>query len=140
MCLSRYVGKLCSGCVLDSGHEVLSSSPTQAIFDLVLKCLPPAPPVHPAVIGNLAFARVKIQSLFSQSSAIAQVGLRVPTPLAVRNGLSPASSYPSSRSFACTAHSACLHPCSARWAWPPCSSKWIFISTKCVHCNDINFM
>ena len=50
----------CSVCVLGSGHEVLSSSPTLAIFRL-----PPAPPVHPAVIGYLEFAGVQIQGLFS---------------------------------------------------------------------------
>ncbi len=78
----------CSGCDLGSGPEVLSSSPTLAIFTVWFSiCLPPAPPVHPAVIGDLAFAGVQIQGLFSNETAMVQVGLQVPTPLAVRKGL-----------------------------------------------------
>ncbi len=45
-------------------------------------CHPPALPVHPAVIGYLALAGVKIQGL-SHETAMVQVGLRVPTPLVV---------------------------------------------------------
>ncbi len=41
---------------------------------------------HPAVIGYLAFAGVQIQGL-SHETAMVQVGLRVPTPLAVWKGL-----------------------------------------------------
>ncbi len=37
-------------------------------FHLISICLLPAPPVHPAVIGYLAFAGVQIQGLFSWSS------------------------------------------------------------------------
>ncbi len=61
-----------SGCVLGSGPEVLSSSPTQAMFpsnypsDFPFSiCLPP---VYPAVIGYLVFAGVQIQGLFSCNS------------------------------------------------------------------------
>ncbi len=49
-------------------------------------CLPPAPPVHPAVIGDLAFAGEHIQGLFSLYSN-GPGGTSVPTPLAVMKGL-----------------------------------------------------
>ncbi len=66
VCVCVGVCVLCGGgCVLGSGPEVLSSSPTQAISIYFSICLPPAPPVHPAVIGDLAFAGVQIQGLFS---------------------------------------------------------------------------
>ncbi len=56
----------CSGCVLGSGPEGLEFKPhTQAVFHLVFHCLPPAPQVHPAVIGYLAFTGLQIQGLFS---------------------------------------------------------------------------
>ncbi len=45
-------------------------------------CMYGLPPVHPAVIGYLAFAGMQIQGL-SHEIAMVQVGLRVPTPLAV---------------------------------------------------------
>ncbi len=68
-----YVWWLCgvySGCVLGSGSEVRSSSPTLAIF---LSSFPSASPsstspVQPVVIGYLAFAGVQIQDLYSQKS------------------------------------------------------------------------
>ncbi len=66
VCMRVCVSVWCSGCVQSSGPEVLSSSPTQTIFPSDFSiCLPPAPPVHPAVIGYLAFAGVRIQGLFS---------------------------------------------------------------------------
>ncbi len=64
-----------SGCVLGSGPEV-----KPVIFHL------PPPPAHPAVIGDLAFAGVQFKA-FSHATAMIQVGLQVPTPLAVRKGL-----------------------------------------------------
>ncbi len=71
----------CSGCVLGSGPVVLSSSPT--LWQLSI-C---APPVHPPVIGYLAFAIGCKLKAFTHETAMVQVGLRVPTPLAVRKGL-----------------------------------------------------
>ncbi len=56
-------------------------------------------PVHPAVIGYLAFAGVQIRDL---SPVMVQVRLRVPTPLAVRKGLF-------SCEFLARLHELCLH-------------------------------
>ncbi len=53
-------------------------------FHLISICLPPAPPVHPAVwLGTWHLLGCKFKA-FSHEAA---VGLRVPTPLAVRKGL-----------------------------------------------------
>ncbi len=48
-------------CVLGSGPEVPEFKPHSGNFPSSL----PAPPVHPAVIGYLAFAGVQIRDLFS---------------------------------------------------------------------------
>ncbi len=54
---------------LAQGLRVLSSSPTLRQFSILFStCLPPAPPVHPAVIGYLAFSGLQIQGLFSWNS------------------------------------------------------------------------
>ncbi len=55
-------------CVLGSGLEVLSLNPLQQFSVWFSICLPPAPPIYPAVIGDLAFAGVQIQGLFSWNS------------------------------------------------------------------------
>ncbi len=72
VCMCVYVCMLvamwCSGCVLGSGPEVLEFKPPLWQFSSFSICLPPFPPVHPAVIGYLAFAGVQIQGLFSCNS------------------------------------------------------------------------
>ncbi len=83
-------------------------------------CLAPASPVHPAMIGYLAFAGVQIQGLFPWSSnspggtsgTHATCCEEKPVLLWV---------LPGSRSAACTAHCACIvhrHPGSVRYAYP----------------------
>ncbi len=70
-----WVGVWCSGCVLVSGLEVpVQAPPFSVLFSICL------PPVHPALIGDLAFAGVQIQGVFSSSheTAMVQVGLRCP--------------------------------------------------------------
>ncbi len=55
---------------LAQGLRVLSSSPTLRQFSILFStCLPPAPPVHSAVIGYLAFAGIQIKA-FSHESAM----------------------------------------------------------------------
>ncbi len=78
---ARMVAVWYSGCVLGSGPEVLSSSPTQATFRLVFH-LPPTSP--PSCDWHLLGCKFKA---FSHATAMVQVGLRVPTPLAVMKGL-----------------------------------------------------
>ena len=71
VCVRVCVAVWCSDVVVVSlaqGLMSLSSSPTQVIFYLIFICLPPAPPVHPAMIRYLAFAKVQIQGLFSWNS------------------------------------------------------------------------
>ncbi len=59
----------CSGCVLGSGPEVPEFKPNSGQFSISFSiCLLPAPPVHPAVIGYLAFAGVQIQGIFPCNS------------------------------------------------------------------------
>ena len=53
---------------LAQGLRSLVQAPLWQFFHLVFHQPPPAPPVHPAVIGYLAFAGVQIQDLFSQKS------------------------------------------------------------------------
>ncbi len=56
----------CSGCVLGSGPWGSEFKPNSGNFSIWFSiCLPPAPPVHPAVIGYLAFAGVQIKGIFS---------------------------------------------------------------------------
>ncbi len=64
-CCMWWVGRWwrCGIVVVSLAQDLISqsSSPTQTIFRLVFICLLP---VHPAVIGDLAFAGVQIQGLF----------------------------------------------------------------------------
>ncbi len=55
--------RVCGAVVVSLAQGLMSSSPTLATFPSGFSiCLPP---VHPAVIGYLAFAGVQIQGLFS---------------------------------------------------------------------------
>ncbi len=64
VCVCVCVCVWCSGCVLGSGPEVARVQAPLRQFSIWFPiCLPPAPPVHPAVIGYLAF-----QGLFSWNS------------------------------------------------------------------------
>ncbi len=82
MCVREVVAMWYSGSVLGSGPEVPE-------FRQISICLLPAPPVHPAVCvgGPWHLLGYKFKG-FSHETAMVQVGLRVPTPLAVRKGLS----------------------------------------------------
>ncbi len=78
------------GVVVVSGLRSPSSSPTQAIFHLIFH-LPPTSPTSPpscdcVYTWHLLGCKFKA---FSHETAMVQVGLRVPTPLAVRKGLFP---------------------------------------------------
>ncbi len=57
----------CSGCVLGSGPDVLEFKPHSGNFNF-FHLVFPSPPVHPAVIGYLAFAIVQIQGHYSWNS------------------------------------------------------------------------
>ncbi len=58
-----------SSCVLGSGPEVPKFKPNFGqFFHLIFHVPPTAPPVHPAVIGDPAFAGVQIQGFFSCNS------------------------------------------------------------------------
>ncbi len=70
------------GCVLGSGPEVLISSTGAHIVFLLY--LPPAPPVHPAVIWGPGICWGANSRPFLMKQAMVQVGLRVPTPLAAK--------------------------------------------------------
>ncbi len=89
MCVVCVVAVWCSGCILGSRPEVVSSSPTLAIFHLVFH-LPPNSPFSPpsCVIGYLTFAVCKFEA-YSLEIAMVQVGLQVPTTLSVSKGLLP---------------------------------------------------
>ncbi len=113
----------CSGYVLGSGPEVLKFKPRSGnvhlIFHLPLTSPPPPPPPPPLPTsppscdgdGYLVFAGVQIQGFFSCNSN-GPGGTWVPTPLPVRKGLFSCEFLAhSSRSFACTAHIACLGMC-----------------------------
>ncbi len=125
VCVSvSVVAMWCSGCVLGSGPEVLSSSPNQAIFDLIFLPLPPTSPPScdwvPGICWNGNLKAFLMQQQWSRWD------FECPHHLLWGKACSPVSS----RSFACTAHSACLvhrHPGSARCVWPPGSSKKICI-------------
>ncbi len=77
----------CSGCVLGSGPAVLSSSPTQAIFPSDFPSVSHQPYQSTQLwLGTWHLLGCKFKA-FSHETAMVQVGLRVPTPLAVRKGL-----------------------------------------------------
>ncbi len=109
----------CSGCVLGSGPEVPEFKPHLGNFPSGFPSSPPAPPVHPAVIGDLAIAGVQIQGLFPCSSNGPGGTLGTHTTGCEERPVLLRVPSPASRSFACMAHSACLvhrHPGSARHA------------------------
>ncbi len=63
VCVCVCVAVWCSGCVLGSGPWGPEFKPNSGNFSIRFSiCLPP---VHPAVIGYLAFAGMKIQGIFS---------------------------------------------------------------------------
>ena len=77
----------CSGYVLGSGPEVLSSSPTQTIFPSDFPSASYQPHQSTQLwLGTWHLLGCKFKA-FSHETAMVQVGLRVPTPLAVRKGL-----------------------------------------------------
>ncbi len=53
---------------LAQGLRSLVQAPLWQFFHLVFHQPPPAPPVHPAIIGYLAFAGMQIKDVFSQKS------------------------------------------------------------------------
>ncbi len=79
MCVVCVVAVWCSGCIVDSRPEVLSSSPTLATFHLVFH-LPPNSPFSPpswVIVGtwHLLF------EAYSLEIAMVHVGLEVSTTL-----------------------------------------------------------
>ncbi len=84
------VAVLCGVVVVSwaQGLKVLSSSPTQATFPSGLFHLPPTSPTSPPSCdwGPGICWGAKFKAI-SHATAMVQVGLRVPTPLAVRKGM-----------------------------------------------------
>ncbi len=77
----------CSGCVLGSGPTVLSSSLTQALFPSDFPSASHQPHQSTQLwLGTWHLLGCRFKA-FSHETAMVHVGLRVPTPLAVRKGL-----------------------------------------------------
>ncbi len=112
------VGGLCGVVVvsLAQGLRSLSSGLTLAIFHLVFHLPPTSPTSPPSCDWYLTFAGVQIQGL-SHETAMVQVVLQVPTPLAARKGLFSCEFLARLQELSCMAHSDCLvhrHPGSAK--------------------------
>ncbi len=118
MCAHLYV---CGGCVLGSRPEVPRiQAQLRQLTTIFSICLTPASPVHPAVIGYLAFAGVQIQGLFLRNSN-SPCGTSGTHATCCEEKLVLLRVQPGSRSAACTAHCACIvhrRPGSARYAYP----------------------